>query len=366
MLFRGSLNTLHTFLQDLNSIHPTIKFTMSHTVPYLKEDTSSSCDCDIANSLAFLDTSCKISDGKIIVDLFRKPTDRNQYLLTSSCHPAHVTSNIPFSLALRIVRICSLPSDRDKRLSELKNLLLERNYRPGVINAAIERAKKIPRVEALKKVESENKNKRPVFVITYDPRLPSITGIVQKHWRTMVKDPYLRQVFEQPPLIAYRRPKNIREHIIRAKVPPLAPPRPKRNIPGMTKCNGCPICPYIRKGKKVRATASVFTAEIEQQVNCQTKNIVYCIQCKKCSIQYIGETQRSLQERIAEHKGYITRALKHKATVEHFNLPGHRVVDMEVTIIERIFNEDPQFRKQREQMWIETFNTKYKGLNRKS
>ena len=134
----------------------------------------------------------------------------------------------------------------------------------------------------------------------------------------------------------------------------------------MTNCNGCPICPYIRKGKKVRATAAVFTAEIEQQVNCQTKNIVYCIQCKKCSIQYIGETQRSLVERISEHKGYITRALKHKATGEHFNLPGHRLADMEVTIIEKIFNEDLKFRKQKEQMWIETFNTKYKGLNRKS
>ena len=62
----------------------------------------------------------------------------------------------------------------------------------------------------------------------------------------------------------------------------------------------------------------------------------------------------------------FARALKHKATGDHFNLPGHRLADMEVTIIERIFNEDPQFRKQREQIWIETFNTKYKGLNRKS
>ena len=39
---------------------------------------------------------------------------------------------------------------------------------------------------------------------------------------------------------------------------------------------------------------------------------------------------------------------------------------MEVTILEKIFNEDPQYRKQREQMWIEKFNTKYKGLNKKS
>ena len=46
----------------------------------------------------------------------------------------------------------------------------------------------------------------------------------------------------------------------------------------------------------------------------------------------------------------FARALKHKATGDHFNLPGHRLADMEVTIIEKIFNEDPQFRKQREQM----------------
>ena len=182
----------------------------------------------------------------------------------------------------------------------------------------------------------------------------------------MVKDPYLKQVFQEPPLIAYKRPKNIKEHIIRAKVPPLRPSRPKRIILGMSKCKGCPICPYIKPGKKVRATATTFTADIEQQVNCQTRNIVYCIQCRKCCIQYIGETQRSLQERISEHRGYITKLQKHKATGEHFNLPGHRVADMEVSILEKIFNEDPHYRKQREQMWIEKFNTKYKGLNRKS
>ena len=242
ILFRGSLDTLHAFLEDLNTIHPTIKFTMTHTVPYLKENNFTACSCDLSSSLAFLDTSCQISGGQIIVDLYRKPTDRNQYLLTSSCHPAHVTTNIPFSLALRIVRICSLPADRDKRLAELKKMLLERDYKPGLIDAVIEKAKAIPRSEALKKVENKKDNKRPVFVITYDPRLPSITNIVHKHWRTMTKDPYLKQVFEAPPLIAYRRPKNLKELTIRAKVPPLAPSRPKRKIPGMTKCNRCPTC----------------------------------------------------------------------------------------------------------------------------
>ena len=137
----------------------------------------------------------------------------------------------------------------------------------------------------------------------------------------------------------------------------MAPSRPKSSIPGITKCKRCAICPYVRQGKKVRSTAAGFTVEIEQQVNYQTKNTVHCIQCKQCCIKYIGETQKSLQESIAEHKGYITRAFKQKATGEHFNIPGHRVADMEVTIIEKIFNEGPQ---KAEKLWAETFKTKYK------
>ena len=56
----------------------------------------------------------------------------------------------------------------------------------------------------------------------------------------MNKDPYLKQVFSEPPLIDYKRPKNIKELIIRAGVPPEAPVRPKRKIPGTSKYKGCP------------------------------------------------------------------------------------------------------------------------------
>jgi hypothetical protein len=140
MVYNGSVESLHVFLTELNKLHPTIKFTMSHTVPNLNEN-HQQCECEHSPSVAFLDTSCRISNGKIIVDLYRKKTDRNQYLLTSSCHPAHVTKNIPYSLALRIVRICTLPGDRDKRLDELKCLLLARNYKPKLIDAAIQKIK---------------------------------------------------------------------------------------------------------------------------------------------------------------------------------------------------------------------------------
>ena len=150
IIFIGSIAKLHSFLSEINSIHPSIKFTMSHTTP--DNLTETMCSCERASSLPFLDTACSLKNGKIVVDLYRKPTDRNQYLLTSSCHPAHVTTNIPFSLTYRIVRICSEPATRDVRLEELRQLLLSRDYKAGVIEAAIKRAKSIPRSEALKKV----------------------------------------------------------------------------------------------------------------------------------------------------------------------------------------------------------------------
>ena len=57
---------------------------------------------------------------------------------------------------------------------------------------------------------------------------------------------YLKEVFPEPPLISYKRQKNIRETLVRAKV---APPRQNRVINGMKKCNKCLACSYIKEGK---------------------------------------------------------------------------------------------------------------------
>ena len=53
-----------------------------------------------------------------------------------------------------------------------------------------------------------------------------------------------------------------------------------------------------------------------------------------------------------------------KTTGAHFNEKGHSVSDMEITIIEKLFIGDPQFRKQREKMYIKKFNTRYRRLNK--
>ena len=242
-IFTGSLDKLHGFLHDINKIHENIKFTMSHTKPV----GASGCDCPESNTIPFLDTSLEIKSGKIISDLYRKPSDHNKYLLPSSAHPSHVTESTPFSLALRIVRNCSEPKTRDMRFEELKRMLLARDYKPNIINENIRKARAMPRSEALKDRFKEETTPRPVFVVLFDKRMPSVGNMVTKHWRTMVSsDPYLKEVFPAPPLVAYKVGRNLGTFLIRARIPRPIPNRPKRCLNGMHKCNkksrGCPVC----------------------------------------------------------------------------------------------------------------------------
>jgi hypothetical protein len=72
-----------------------------------------------------------------VIDLYRKENDKVQNLLPNSNHPSHIFKNIPSSLALRLVRICSSRADLIKRLDELQAILISRKYNKGVKNTAI-------------------------------------------------------------------------------------------------------------------------------------------------------------------------------------------------------------------------------------
>ena len=102
-------------LQKFNKIHPNIKFTMAHTTPQTENTKKPPCMCIPSASIPYLDTKCEIRGGQIIKDLYRKPTDKKQYLLTSSWHPIEWLDSIPFSFAMRITRICSEDEDREFR-----------------------------------------------------------------------------------------------------------------------------------------------------------------------------------------------------------------------------------------------------------
>ena len=363
-IFIGNTKVIHTILEQINQIHPYIKLIMKHT----SISENDPCSCPKLNEISFLDVSLSVSNGKIVTDLYEKPTDRNQYLQPSSCHPRDCFKSIPYSLALRVIRICSNPNQRDKRLRELSEKLQYREYSEHNINSAIQRALKVPRKIALQEVNKQKNTSRPVFAVTYDPRLPDIQKIVGKHWRSVSNsDQYFKEVYPKPPLTAYKRQRNIRNVLIRAKVFTRNGQRVKRSITGMKKCNKpCSICPFVLEGKNIKTKNNSFTWKIRNSVNCETSNITYMIKCDKerCDQVYVGESEKSLRERMLHHKSDILTKNITKPVSLHFNSPGHNIGNLKVTVIEKVKKCEELYRKEREHMFINKFNSFYKGLNR--
>ena len=148
------------------------------------------------NSCDYLDLTISIKMGQIHTDLFRKETDKPRALLPSSSHPNHITSNIIFSMGFRLLRICSNEELFKFRLDELKNnFLIPRKYHPKIIDAQFKRVKDLPgdnfdekRQNSLKKKEKKNEEQedRVIAPIDFNPHLPKISQVLNKHFKSML------------------------------------------------------------------------------------------------------------------------------------------------------------------------------------
>ena len=82
------------------------------------------------------------------------------------------------------------------------------------------------------------------------------------------QDPYLQEVFPEPPLVAYKRQQNIRDKLIKSRIPKTNT-REHRVLPGMKKCGKCVICPYVVEGNKVQTRIMIWN--IMKHFDCDTK-----------------------------------------------------------------------------------------------
>ena len=79
---------------------------------------------------------------------------------------------------------------------------------------------------------------------------------------------------------------------------------------------------------------------------------------------YVGTTGCQLENRLAEHRGYINNQVLSKATGAHFNLPGHSLANLKVTILEQTRSKDILYRLEREKYFIRILDTFNNGINR--
>ena len=77
-----------------------------------------------------------------------------------------------------------------------------------------------------------------------------------------------------------------------------------------------------------------FKYKIKREFNCHSECVIYCIKCLKCPAIYIGQTKRTVQERMSEHLGLIRSKKKDTSVAEHFHSDnGHDINDFSFTCL---------------------------------
>ena len=185
------------------------------------------------------------SNGTIRTDLYKKKMSINQYLLPSSFHPKHITKNIPYNIALRIRRICSDKHSFEKRLSELKVMLMERKYKLNVVNDAFDKVRTLNRSELLKLKKKKSKlvcsKDQPLnFVFPYYSQLPDPNKIIKQYERELFRESECKKAYTEGFRATYTKGKNLENLLCRAKLWPID----KNPMPGWFPCKKCIACEH--------------------------------------------------------------------------------------------------------------------------
>ena len=312
MIWDHSLAELEDFISRLNSFHPTIKFT--HTV---SETSVSFLDVNIAKNIdSFLSTEIHI-----------KSTDVHQYLHFSSCHPRNCKESIPYSQAKRYRRIISDNDSFHRSLEEFNRHFLNRQYPENVIDSAFKNVLPQTQEAALVNSDAKNKTKDIVpFVVPYNTSLPNLGLTINKYWDlvNLSSKESLNFLHKHKPVIAFKRAKNLQDCLTHSMLN-----KPNESSQS-TKCNRrrCKHCSSIIKSTQFTSKNTDQTFDLHFSGNCTSKDVIFMITCKRCKMQYIGQTHQLVSNRMKSHKFDIRNMSDPSFSTNvaiHFNSDEHSI-----------------------------------------
>ena len=133
---------LKTFINYMNNVHPTIKFTAKYS----------------KKAVSFLDTAVEKSvTGELSTDVYQKLTDNPAYLHRKSAHDHRLKKSIPYSQALRLRRICQNDKTLKKRIQQY---FVACDYKRTDIHKGMRRVDTTSHEEAVKPKEKTQRDHR--------------------------------------------------------------------------------------------------------------------------------------------------------------------------------------------------------------
>ena len=85
------------------------------------------------------------------------------------------------------------------------------------------------------------------------------------------------------------------------------------------KHNICRFCPKINKSGKITSHTTGLELNCMNKNSSRSSNLIYCITCKRCGVQYVGQTLLRVKDRIGQHFTSIDNYDTTKTIGRHFS-----------------------------------------------
>ena len=366
IIWTGSQQQLEQFLKSLNSFHPALHYSYTHStesIDYL--------DLTIYKGPHFLNTQ------HLDTRTFQKSQNLYQYLHFESCHQKSIHKAIILGECMRYVRTNTSEDNYISTVHKFKTRLHDRNYPPEFVDKTITLISYKDRNIYLTRTTPEKNRSRPppLFKCIPPAQFHQLKQIVLEHY-------LLIQKYVPNPRFIPLRHKTLSQTLVRAQVHPTddqlldlaiafgnpdtnqvtAAPLPQLKPKGrvVKKCGNsrCATCQHLQCQSSFTSTKTKVTYPIRHYVSCKSKNVIYLITCTKCKKQYVGMTTKQLNVRINHHR---TSIFNKKGTFihKHFNLHDHTVQNLKVQVIDHVPNDTDAYTnlQKLEKYWIKTLKT---------
>ena len=282
MMWQYGRTALDAFILHLNTMHSPIKFTAE--ISAIKAD--------------FLDTTVYLNkDGSLWTDLFCKPTDTHSYLRYESSHPPHCKRSLPYSQFLRLRRICSREEDFTTHAQNMTLHFIGRGYPEKILNESLEKVKLLsrqtlltPKTTPTTTPQTTGEEVTVYAITTYHPTQQDFRKIIDSNWN-LLGSPGTQGLFEARIIFGHLRPKNLREHLVRAalKAPPteadkllLSQRAKERECASHGRCK---YCPRLDTSGTIKGSSDGRKFRPRMSVTCRSNNLIYAIECTRGSDQ---------------------------------------------------------------------------------
>ena len=134
--------------------------------------------------------------------------------------------------------------------------------------------------------------------------------------------------------------------------------------------NHCRYCPKLNKTGTITSTTTGNTYNCMKNISCRSSNLIYCITCTRCNMQYVGQTLLRIKDRFKAHFYSIEKPDMLQVVARHFSDNTHNgILDVNISALEFI-KKAPRspasatIRDRVERRWMNLLRTcAPKGLN---